>query len=262
MTNPTEQSVVLTHPDMSSVTVRRIPFADAGGVALNLDVYQPPTGSSGANGAVLIVGGYPDPGFRRVMGCAFREMGSCVSWARLLACHGMLAITYDNVDPLPDAQGVLEYLSTNADSLDLDPARVGLWSCSGNAATALALLCGPSVALRCAALLYGYLMDLPGHSEVADTARQFGFTAAMTGRTVADLAAVPTLLVRAGKDAMPGLNDSGDRFVGAALQHNLPITVTNYPEGDHAFDLSDSSATSMSCVRQVVSYLRDHLAAC
>jgi hypothetical protein len=40
-----------------------------------------------------------------------------------------------------------------------------------------------------------------------------------------DLPNVAMLIVRAGRDQMPGLNVSIDQFVAKALELNLPVTV-------------------------------------
>jgi hypothetical protein len=47
------------------------------------------------------------------------------------------------------------------------------------------------------------------------------------------------LVVRAGREDIPTLNDALDRFVAKALAANAPITVTNHPTGGHGFDSFD-----------------------
>ncbi len=58
---------------------------------------------------------------------------------------------------------------------------------------------------------------------------------------------------------MPGLNDALDRFVGAALAANLPVTVTNHATGPHAFDLFDDTRASRDIVKQALAFLQFHL---
>jgi hypothetical protein len=123
-----------------------------------------------------------------------------------------------------------------------------------------AMMRGAPVALSCAALCYGYAMDLDGSTEVANAARTFGFENAAAGRTIEDLSPGTSLLiVRAGRDEMPGLNAALDRFVAAALARNLPLSLINHAAGPHAFDLLDDSATTREAVRQVLQFLRFHL---
>ena len=71
---------------------------------------------------------------------------------------------------------------------------------------------------------------------------------------------VATLVVRAGRDQMPGLNDALDPFVAEALALNLPITVINHASGPHAFDLFEETSTAREVVKQMLAFLRVHLA--
>jgi hypothetical protein len=66
--------------------------------------------------------------------------------------------------------------------------------------------------------------------------------------------------VRAGRDQVPGLNATLDRFVAAALTRNLPVTLVNYPSGPHAFDIDDDCEASRQVIRQVLAFLKLHLA--
>jgi acetyl esterase/lipase len=114
--------------------------------------------------------------------------------------------------------------------------------------------------ITCAALVYGYTMDLDGSTLVADASSTFRFRNACAGRTIDDLAAdVPIFVVRAGRDEMPGLNEALDRFAGAALARNLPIALANHPAGVHAFDLYDDGPAARAAIRQTLAFLRAHL---
>jgi hypothetical protein len=207
MSDLSEQRVVLELPGMKAITIQHdIPFGASESGRLSLDVYHPVASGNTVSPAVVFISGYPDPGFEKVVGCKFKEMGAYVSWAQLVACSGMVGITYENVDPQEDASAVIEFVKQNADSLGVDPARIGIWACSGNVPAALSLLANPVVELRCAVLCYGYLMDLKGYTDVADVSSQFGFVAAMAGKTIEDLREIPFLMVRAGQDEMPQLN--------------------------------------------------------
>ena len=69
------------------------------------------------------------------------------------------------------------------------------------------------------------------------------------------------MVVRAGQDAVPGVNASIDQFVAAALARNLPVTATNHPTAPHSFDLLDDTEASREVIRQVLAFLRFHLRA-
>lgn len=239
------KTVLYQIPGMDEVSVERnVEYAPS----LVLDVYRP-VGQS--NAVVVFVAGYPDPGFERMVGCKFKDMGSTTSWARLIAASGMTAIAYSNRDPEPDLHAVLAHLSAN-----FDANRIGLWASSGNAALAISAL----DRAKCAALLYPMTLDLDGSNWVSSAAAMFRFANPAAGKSVADLPAnVPLFIARAGRDEIPNLKNALDRFVTHALAHNLPLTLVNHPEGPHAFDLMHDSDTTREIVRRTLSFLRDHL---
>src|SRR6185369_14970344 len=102
--SPTTKRVVYHAPGEDAVTVRRdVEYPASGGGTLPMDIYYPPDRTSAAPvPAVVIVAGYPDAGFERMMGCKLKDMGSSVSWGRLVAASGMAAIAYTNREPEAD----------------------------------------------------------------------------------------------------------------------------------------------------------------
>jgi dienelactone hydrolase len=262
--NPmTLQPVVYDMPGTDRVIVRRdVAFQGAGGSALVLDLYSPPDATPDVRAAaVIIVAGYRDAGFLERLGCRFKEMQSSVSWGRLIAASGMAAITYTNADPAADLHAVLDHLRQNAASLGIDEHRLGLWSSSGNSPVALsALMREGRASPKCAVICYGFTLDLDGAIGVADAARQFGFANPGAGKSIDDVPKeTPLFLARAGQDQFPGVNESLDRFLAAAVARNLPVTFVNHPSGPHAFDLFQDSEASRRIVRQVLAFLRDNL---
>jgi acetyl esterase/lipase len=210
---------------------------------------------------VVIVAGFPDPGFQKIVGCKFKEMGSSISWARLISASGLVAITYANRNPVADVHTLLHHLGANGASLGIDGARIGLWASSGNVPLALSLLLATEdTPPKCAALCYGYMMDLGASTGVADAARTFGFANPCAGKSVGDLRQdIPLFLARAGSDEMPRLNETLDRFVVEALARDLPLTLANLASAPHAFDLFHDTAASRETIRQILAFLRFHL---
>jgi dienelactone hydrolase len=252
------------HPISRAAAVRRdIVYRQSDAGPLTLDVYSPESAAGSPTPAVVLVTGYRDEGARQRLGCRFKDMGSYVSWAELIASAGVTAVTYVNADPLNDAHAVLEYVRGHAQTLTIDRDRLGLWACSGNVPNALALIAGEAPpGVRCAALCYGYMLDADGTTGVADAARQWGFVNPGAGRTVADLSRdVPLFVARAGRDETPGLNDSIDRFAAACLARNHPFALLNHPEGPHAFDLLHDSEATRRAIDQIIAFLRLNLLA-
>lgn len=254
----TTRPVVYAVPAQAAVAVRRdLPYASASGETLTFDLYSPAEdGRSGPRPAVLFVTGYDDAGMQAVLGCKAKEMASYDSWGRLVAAHGMAGITYECRRPADDARAVLAHLRRDGAALSIDPARVAVWSCSGNVPNAVHLVMDdPSLAG--AAWLYGYTLDLDGLTGVADAAATFRFVTPAAGRAVEDLPRdTPILVVRAGGDQTAGLNPALDRFVAHALAANRPVTVLNHHTGAHAFDIMEPTAGSRAAVAAVLRFLQ------
>ena len=240
------KTAVLELPGMDRVEVRREQRYGDGGT---FDLYV----AQGAAPAptVVFVYGFPDQRFAQ----GLRQMGAYASWGRLLAASGMNAVAYSYREPVSDLAALLAHLRQNAGVLGIDAARLGIWSASGNVPTALHLLMTqPPDAFRAAALLYGYMLDVP------EAAQQFGIGVPARGRPIDDLPrALPLLVVRAGQDATPMLNVSLDAFVSAALAHDLPLTLINQPGAPHSFDLFDDSDASRATIQRIIAFLREQL---
>jgi hypothetical protein len=253
-----KKQIVYQVPGMDAVAVRRDIEYQPG---LALDLYSPPGLEAGERRpAVVFVTGYPDPGFVARLGSRLKDMGQYTSWGRLLAASGLIAVTYSNREP-GDLYALLRYLRENAAALGIDAERLGLWAGSGNVPMALsALMQEPPGSFRCAVLCYGFMLDLGGATHVAEAAAQIGFANPCAGRAVGDLPpGLPLFIARAGRDQMPRLNDSIDRFAAEALAKNLPLTLANHAAAAHAFDLFEDSAASREVIRQEVAFLAFHL---
>jgi hypothetical protein len=235
-----------------------------------MDLYCPADAPSGTRlPAVVLVTGYNDVGYEKMLGVKFKEMALAVSWAQLIAASGQIAITYTNREPAADLTALLQHVREQAAALGVDADRVGLWACSGHVPLALAALmagstngsCQSRPGLQCAALLYGYMLDLDGATGVADAAGVFRFTNPNCGKTMDDLPdTLPLFIVRAGQDQLPHLNESIDRCFAKALTLNRPITLVNHSAGTHSFDVLDDSDTSRMIIRQVLDFLGSRLA--
>lgn len=244
----TARRVLYEIPGMRTVSVRQRDFRGADGQPLPMAIYPPPTPIAMPTPAVIIVEGYPDPGFAAFLGCRFMDMAWSVSTAELIAASGMTAVTYANRDPGADAVAVLDDLRANAETLGIDAGRIGLWATSGHASIALSILAHAT----CAVLTNPFTFDWGGASEVAQAAKMFRFAApALT----AIPSGKPLFVVRSGKDEMPGLNASLDRFVTLALSVNHPLTLVNYSDAPHAFELFHDSETTRQILQQALVFL-------
>ncbi len=258
--------IVYDSPGMREVTLQRdlVYGNSADSNPLLMDLYRPAAVKGrAALPVVVFVAGYADPGFSKVVGCRFKEMGAYVSWSELIAASGMVAITYTNEQPVEDLSTLLRHLAEEAESLGIDAGRIGLWACSGNVPTALAELIDdqPPGAIACAALCYGYMLDLDADTAVKDAAKTFGFATPISDMTAADLnLSTPLLVVQAGKDQMPGINHTIDRFCDALMAtDNAQLTRLNLPDAVHAFDLEQATQASREAISEIVEFFKARL---
>jgi hypothetical protein len=250
-----KKRVVYQLPGMSTLSVQRdVSFRAASGAALLMDIYFPAP-SHAPPPVVVIVMAYPDAEAR------VRTYGPMTSWAQLIAASGMAVVVYGPESPNDDVHALLRHLRTEANELAIDAERIGLFATSANVAVALATVIADT-SIRCAALLYGYTMDLEGGTPVADAAGQFGFVNACAGKSPDDLPTnVPLLFVRAGQDGTPGLNAALDEVLRRSIARNLPISFINHATGAHGFDLDEPGPPARAVVQQVLLFLRLHLSA-
>lgn len=258
----TKKTVVYQTPGMDAVTIRRdVEYRSNDASALTMDIYYPPDSKSGARTpAVVFVSGYSDVGFQKMLGCKLKEMGSYISWGKLTAASGLVAITYSAVEPTADLHALLQYVRQNAAGLGIDENRIGVWACSGNVPNALSVLMQEANDyLKCAVLCYGLMLDLDGSTNVAQAAKMFGFVNPSEGKSVNDLPQdLPLFIARAGQDN-PQLNEMIDQFLAKALSRNLPVTFANHHVAPHAFDVMHDSDASREIIRQILAFIRFHL---
>ena len=251
------KQVVYTLPGMHDIVPRgEVRYGGCDDAVRTMDIYYPPDVTSRAPPPlVILVNGYPMPADWT------RQWEPLVSWARLFATRGMASIIYACKDPATDIHTLLQYLDENTQSLAIDNNRIGLLATSGNVPNALSLVMNRRYDnFRCAALCYGYMLDINGRHSVADAARQWGFENPSEGKTVDDVPGdLPLFIARAGQDHFPGINAGIDAFAITALERNLPFTLVNHAGGPHAFDMDDDSEASRYVIEQLLAFMSSHL---
>jgi dienelactone hydrolase len=212
--------------DAAAVTVAKDqPY----GPGLAMDVYRP-ADRPGAALPVLIF-------FNGALGVD-RANWFYDGWARAAASHGFAAVLPDihREAAAPDFEALLSHLTSRADALGIDRNAIAVYCGSGNAWTALPLIEAPAASAVKAALVYY------GAGDVTAFRRD-----------------LPTLIVRAGLDR-PGMNDSLDRLVAAAIAENAPVTVLNDPGGYHAFEARNPDAVTRDVIEQSLTFVTRALA--
>ncbi len=248
------------NPLFTNPLVYRLPYAGElregiryGEGSRCFDVYLPEQ-VDGPAPVVVLITGYPDSGFEAFAGRKQMQIQAYTDWARLLAASGMAAVLYSNVEPVADASALLRFLRSDAAQLQIDPQRIGLWACSGNVPNAIRLAHADS-SLRCAALLYGFMLDTADSTAVDDMSKALRFASPNKGMENFP-ENTPILVIGAGRDEFAGLNESIDNFEAEAVARNSPVSVIRYPEGVHGFDILDDSQRSIEMIKLCVGFLR------
>jgi acetyl esterase/lipase len=254
-TDFTTKELVYTIAGAADVAVERDHIYRTDQGPLGFDLYRPPHATA-PSPVVILVSGLPDPGVAAMLGKPIKDWASYQGWARMIAASGIVGILYLNRTS-GDVVALVHHLRANAAELGIDPERIGVWASSGHAPTALALFAHQRLA--CAALLYGYLLDLDGATAVADAAAQYHF--AVPPVALEELPRDrPMLVVRAGRDVIPGIDATLQRFVAAAHARQLPVTLIEHAEAPHAFDLIDDSPRTREVIEETLGFLRRALA--
>ncbi len=254
--------VVYAVPGMDQVSVKKdLTYKKIDDPNVKMDVYTPPGLAAGEKRpAVVFIHGGAASRFRP------KDWGVYQSWGRLTAASGMAAVIFTHrlgfpqtaiLDGASDVADALAYVRANADNLGIDKDRLCLAAYSAGGPMLSPFLSDPPPYVRCLVGFYPFLdiRQTKEHqaSETAETLQQFSPIVQIGARVP------PLFIARAGKDEIPTLLDSVDRFVAEALKRNAPITVMNHPSGPHGFDNQADGERSREIVRGAIDFMKLHL---
>jgi dienelactone hydrolase len=257
-----KMKTVYTLPSMDQVKIQHnIEYLEVNENTLHFDIYYPPSYTLGSKlPLVIFVFGYPDETMIQMAGCKLKEFGQYISWSKLIAASGMAAIIYETHQPISDLLEIMDYIQQNAIKLQIDEKQIGIWSCSGNVPTALTSITPSNeYFIKCAVLYYGAMLSEDNSNALTKLAETIGFEYPTRLSFNQISQNIPLLILRAGLEEMPNLNDSIDRFVKNSVSNNLPITFINNPKGHHAFDIIDNTENSREIIQQTIKFLQFHL---
>jgi hypothetical protein len=251
--------VVYEVPDMNKVRIEHgNVYKTTDRKELTFDAYYPPESKGGAKLPVVIMGlGYADNVFSQPL----KDFEVYKDWAKLFAASGMAAINYSTLEPASDIHDLIRHIREKADAYGFDPGNIGVWSCSANVLTALTLLWDDRQEyLKCASLYYGLMgtPDLKYQKTIMQLSKQVSFSTAGMEKIKHFHQDLPLFIVRAGRDR-EDFNQAIDYFVSQAISHNVPLTLINYAEGRHAFDVYDDNDASRAIIQQTLNFMKLHL---
>jgi len=253
--------VVLRVAGMSEVRTQTVVYAKDSAGERRADIYRPPTGSR-FPAVVFIHGGFPE-----IPGLEGRTAGQYQSWGRLLAASGLAAVAFDHrlrvgangavhVDEaIADVKSVQAYLRMHATELSIDPERL-CWFAVSAGGPLLTVPLNEGTAPRCLVNFYAFA-DVQGLGMFS---RSLSPAAARKLSLVEYADRLPPIFVaRAGRDTVPQMKETLDRFVARALAADAPLTLFDHATGPHAFDVLADDARSREIITATIAFLRTHL---
>ena len=123
------RGLVYQTPAMKNVIVKEANvFRSVNDTALTYDIYYPP-GFNFKQQLPLVI-------FNNGVGSMdVPRWAIYKDWARLMAANGLIAVNHQSrsANSLQDGEELLDYLLQHAKSLNIDTAKIGVWTCSANA---------------------------------------------------------------------------------------------------------------------------------
>jgi len=257
-------AVALKVPDMENVIVKKdVPYLKTSNSTKKMDIYYPPEFDFKTDlPAVIFISGIPDSSMINLSGDQFRKFGQYTSWCKIVAASGLAGIVYETNDPNSDLLSLTSYIKSDKANLSIDKNSIGAFVCSGNTPTGISHILSSSSIFRCAVLYYGFFLtqDFEHLSTIESLLQQRGFQKPPILNDPTNWNKnVPLLIVRAGQDNIPNLNQSMQNFLNKAIIQNLPITLINYPEGPHGFEVYSDNDTTRLIIRNTLEFWKQHL---
>jgi acetyl esterase/lipase len=236
-------------------------YSTPDGTSLAADVYLPAGGRAGARApvVVLVAGGAENP----------KAWGVYTSLGRLLAASGLAAVPFNHRLRYPKRQyeegaadllAVFGYLRSNASRLGIDPDRLAVTAFSGGGPMLSVAMRERPAGVRALAGIYAFLstdhVDAREAGTTPEVIRRFSPLEQLTAGPGLNH---PLFVARAGRDEIPGVNESIDEFAAAALDRNAPLTLVNHPAGFHGFDHRNDDERSREILRMWIEFLKTHL---
>jgi acetyl esterase/lipase len=256
--------LVYKAPGLESVKVTRdLVYRQAGTMTLRADVYTPAPPAAALPVVLFVHGGFPEG-----LDISPKESGQYTSWGRSVAASGMAAVTFNHrlrmsqegavhlQEAAGDLTSVIAWIHATGPRYGLDPRRIAVFAVSAGGPLLTVPLADPG--LRCLVAYYAFLdvheLRWFANAVQASAGSNWSMVDAL------DRTRLPPILVaRAGRDAVPQMKDTIDRFVARALARDAELTLLNHATGQHAFDVQDDDPRSREIIAATLQFLREHL---
>ncbi len=259
--------VVYKIAEMDKVKVKsNLKYTDVNNPNLLMDIYSLPSLKTRRRPAVIFIHG--GAGAETTP----KDWGIYTSWGRLAGASNFVGVTFTHrltgrktslEDAERDLAAAINYVRANAESLGVDKDRICLAAYSAGGVLLSSAMRDKPVYVRCLVNFYA-AMDISqkeslfADNESPETLKKFSpinYLATNANRVA------PMFIARAGRDAVPTINDSIDRFAREALSKNISLTVVNHPNGIHGFDNQNDDERSREIIQTAIAFMQTHLRA-
>lgn len=256
--------VVYRVPGMDRVKViQNLKYTKTDDPNILMDVYLPPDlGAAEKRPAVIFIHGGAKTEYTP------KDWGIYTTWGRLIAASGFVGVTFTHRLEYPtaslknaaqDVTAAINYLRANADKYNVDKDRICLIAFSAGGPMLSLAMHGDMLYVRCLVGFYAF-MDIQQSdyrkTETPETVKAFSPITYLQK----DPSKIPPMFIgRAGRDEVPTMDDSIDRFVNEALAKNIALTLMNHPQGVHGFDNQNDDERSPEIIRSAIAFMQIHL---
>lgn len=251
---------------MENVTIRKnLKYTSVDNPNLLMDVYSPPNlNKNERRPAIVFIHG--SAGAESTP----KDWGLYNSWGRLIGASDLIGVVFTHrltsrkaslEDAGNDLAEAINYIRTNADSLGIDKNRICLAAYSGGGALLAPAMREKPEYVRCLVNFYAFMdIQQSGNffttNETKENLQKFSPINYLTN----DSDKIPPIFIaRAGRDQVPTINDSIDRFTSQAISKNLPITIINHQNGVHGFENQNDDDRSREIIQSTVAFMKLHL---
>ena len=251
-------------PGMDKVkVVQNLKYTTSDDPNVLMDVYLPPDATQNdKRPAVIFIHGGAKTEYTP------KDWGVYTTWGRLVAASGLVGVTFTHRLDYPnkslengaqDVRAAVDYVRTNADKYNIDKDRICLIAYSAGGPMLSLGMRGETPFVRCLIGFYAF-MDIQqsdyAKTENAEILKAFSPITHLQK----DASKIPPMFIaRAGRDEVPTMDDSIDRFVKEALAKNIALTLANHPQGVHGFDNQNDDDRSREIIRSVIAFIQTHL---
>ena len=257
--------IVYRVPGMEKVKIiQNLKYAKSDDPNILMDVYLPPNlVKAEKRPAVIFIHGGAKPEWTA------KDWGVYKTWGRLVAASGFVGVTFTHrLESFPtkslenaaqDVRDALTYVRANADKLNTDKDRICLIAYSAGGPMLSLAMRGDTPFVRCLVGFYAFMdIQQSDYKKTEKPETVMDFSPITYLRKNADKIP-PIFIARAGRDQVPTMNDSIDRFISEALAKNIPLNFANHPQGDHGFDNQNDDERSREIIREAIEFIKIHL---